>query len=135
MQAYVRVNLSEKETSVKRSERRLERVRAMKRSFGKIFLAVLAMVAYASRLVHKRLRQDLFECLFSFFFFFGFVFLRQGFSTQPWLSWKSVKSGGPQNLKSASLCLSSTGTKGVHHQRPAVARISDNSRCKGPRAE
>lgn len=78
MQAYVRVNLSEKETSVKRSERRLERVRAMKRSFGKIFLAVLAMVAYASRLVHKRLRQDLFECLFSFFFFFGFVFFETG---------------------------------------------------------
>lgn len=86
----------------------------MQRSFGKIFLTVLAMVAYAFSPVHERLRQDLFEYLFSFFFFF--VFRDRASLCSPGCPGAhAIESGWPGTLKSASLCLQSTGTKGVHH--------------------
>ena len=66
--------------------------------------------------------------LFSFFFkaskgLFGGVgvgvvllFLRQGFSVWPLLSWNSIcRLGCPQNQRSPLLCLMHGGIKGVHH--------------------
>jgi hypothetical protein len=53
-----------------------------------------------------------------FFFFLVLVFLRQGFSVWPWLSWNSLcRPGWPRTQKSACLCLPSAGIKGMrqHH--------------------
>jgi hypothetical protein len=49
-------------------------------------------------------------------FIYLFIFLRQGFSVYPWLSWNSLcRPGWPQTQKSACLCLPSAGIKGVRH--------------------
>jgi hypothetical protein len=53
-------------------------------------------------------------------YFFSFFFPRQGFSVKPWLSWNSLcRPGWPQTQKSACLCLTSAGIKGVCHYGPA----------------
>jgi hypothetical protein len=48
------------------------------------------------------------------------IFLRQGFSVKPKLSWNSLcRPGWPRTQKSACLCLPSAGIKGVCHYCPA----------------
>jgi hypothetical protein len=65
--------------------------------------------------------------LSSLFCFLFFVFSRQGFSVQPWLSWNSLcRAGWPQTQKSACLCLSSGGIKGVRHHCPAKYHFYKN---------
>ena len=45
-----------------------------------------------------------------------FCFFKTGFSVYPWLSWNSLcRSGWPQTHKSTCLCLTSAGSKSVHH--------------------
>ena len=52
--------------------------------------------------------------------FFVFCFLRRGFSVYPWMSWILLgRLGWPQTQKSACVCLSSAGIKGMHHHCPA----------------
>jgi hypothetical protein len=54
--------------------------------------------------------------------YFFIVFLRQGFSVEPWLSSNSLcRSGWPRTQKSACLCLPSAGIKGVRQH----ARLID----------
>jgi len=69
--------------------------------------------------------QGFFVCLFCFVFVF--VFLRQGFSAEPWLSWNSLcRPGWPRTQKSAYLCLPSTEIKGVRHHCLALVRVFKN---------
>jgi hypothetical protein len=51
-------------------------------------------------------------CFVLFCFVFVFVFSRQGFSVEPWLSWNSLcRPGWPWTQKSACLCLWVLGLK------------------------
>jgi hypothetical protein len=54
--------------------------------------------------------------IYLFYLFIYLVFLRQGFSVQPWLSCNSLcRPGWPRTQKSTCLCLPSAGIKGVRH--------------------
>ena len=45
-----------------------------------------------------------------------FCFFKTGFPVYPWLSWSSLcRSGWSQTQKSSCLCLTSAGSKSVHH--------------------
>jgi hypothetical protein len=76
----------------------------------------------SSRCQHKMNSLIVWE-FFGFCFlllFIYFVFLRQCFSVQPWLSWNSLcRPGWPQTQKSTCLCPPGGGIKGVRHHCPA----------------
>ena len=57
-----------------------------------------------------------------------YLFLRQGFSVQPWLSWNSLcRPGWPQTQRSTCLCLSRAGIKDVcHHARHMFSFLKTN---------
>ena len=53
-----------------------------------------------------------------YYYFWGFNFLRLGFSVYPWLFWNSLCIPcWPRTQKSACLCLPSAGIKGMHIAR------------------
>jgi hypothetical protein len=84
-------------------------------SFQRVCVCAHAHMHACAR-THIHTHTDSILC-FSFlgcFVLFCFVFLRQGFSVYPWLSWNSLcRPGWPRTQKSACLCLPSAGIKGV----------------------
>jgi hypothetical protein len=76
----------------------------------------LSFLLFSSLLFSSLLFSSLLFSFLSLSLSFFLVFLRHGFSVQPWLSWNSLcRSGWPRTQKSACLCLPSAGIKGVRH--------------------
>lgn len=67
-------------------------------------------------------RYKILSLLFAFLYlFFAYFCLRQGFSVEPQLPWKSChRLGGPRTRRSACLCLPSSGMNGMHPHLPAL---------------
>lgn len=69
-------------------------------------------------LVYTKARRIV-NCLFVFF---SFVFLSQGLSLQPWLSWDSLCNSCLLQTQ-RSTCLMSVGIKFMHHVWPASSPL------------